>query len=297
MAVILDLALKLSLIVFMAGSLLQTGLGMGLARASAGLRDPRFLAYGLVFGFVLGPLVAWAPTRLIPLAEPYAVGLLLLGLTPRAPFLPQMTARAKGDESFAPAMLLIAGVGTVILMPVAVPVLAPGLDVTPWTIAKPPLLVVLLPLVAGLALRRLAEARAEAMIPAVRKITAIATLVLLVLSVVIYGDGFTEAVGRHTILALALFFLIVTAFSYLDARGLPQSRRSVLGLGVCTRNAGAALAPLFSVASADERAIVMVVLGGVPMQIAAALIVARWFACEASRMSAASRQATEGRGT
>lgn len=293
MADILDLVLKLSLVIFMGGALFQTGLGMSLAAVSSGVRDPRFVAYGFVFGFVLGPLVAWALTRVIPLAEPYALGLLLLGLTPAAPFLPQMVARAKGDLSFAPAMLFIAAIGTMILMPIAVPMMAPGLDVTPWSIARPLLLVVFLPLVAGLVLRRFSEARAEAMIPTIRIITVVATLVMLVLCAVIYGRGFAETVGQRAILALALFYLIVTPAAYLGARGLSHGRRSVLGLGLCTRNAGAALAPLFSAASADQQAIVMVVLGGVPMQIIAALIAARWFAWDAGRVSARGRQVTE----
>jgi BASS family bile acid:Na+ symporter len=59
--------------------------------------------------------------------------------------------------------------------------------------------------------------------------------------------------------------------------GLTRPRRSVLGLGVCTRNAGAAIAPLFADPAADPRAIVMVALA-VPLQIAAALLWARWFA-------------------
>ena len=294
MAEILDFVLKLSLVVFMVGSLFQTGLGMSLAAASSGVRDPRFVAYGFIFGFVLGPSVAWGLTRVIPLAEPYALGLLLLGLAPTAPFLPQTVARAAGDASFVPGMLLISATGTVVIMPIAVPLIAPGLDVTLWNIARPLLLVVFLPLVAGLVLRRLSEARAEAMIPTIRIITGIATLVMLILCAVIYGRGFAETVGQRAILALVLFFLIVTPVAYLAAPRLPQGRRSVLGLGVCTRNAGAALAPLFSAASADQQAIVMVVLGGVPIQIIAALIAARWFAWDAGRISAGGRQVTEG---
>ena len=220
MAEFLDLVLKLSLVIFMGGAMFQTGLGMSLTAVSSGVRDPRFLAYGFVFSLGLGPLVAWALTQMIPLAEPYALGLLLLGLTPAAPFLPQMVAHAKGELSFAPAMLLIAAISTMILMPIAVPVMAPGLNVTPWSIARPLLLVVFLPLVAGLVLRRFSAARAAAMIPTIRIITGVATLVMLILCAVIYGRSFAETVGQRAILALALFFLIVTPAAYLGARGL-----------------------------------------------------------------------------
>lgn len=45
---------------------------------------------------------------------------------------------------------------------------------------------------------------------------------------------------------------------------------------MCTRNLGAAFAPLFAVAGVDERAIVMVALG-VPLQTIAAFVAARVF--------------------
>jgi BASS family bile acid:Na+ symporter len=68
----------------------------------------------------------------------------------------------------------------------------------------------------------------------------------------------------------------VTAGSYALAFGLPQAQKSVLSLGVCTRNLGAAFAPLFAVSGVDERAIVMVALG-VPLQTIAAVVAARVF--------------------
>ena len=48
----------------------------------------------------------------------------------------------------------------------------------------------------------------------------------------------------------------------------------MLSLGVCTRNLGAAFAPLFAVSGGDERAIVMVAFG-VPLQTIAAIVAAR----------------------
>ena len=51
--------------------------------------------------------------------------------------------------------------------------------------------------------------------------------------------------------------------------------------GMATRNLGAALAPLFSIAEMDQRAIVMVVLG-LPMMVISALLAARWIGRSAS---------------
>ena len=153
-------------------------------------------------------------------------------------------------------------------------------------IAKPLLGVVLVPLVIGMVLLRRAPAFAERLAPIVKKITGVATVIMLGLCVVVYGEGFIGSVGSFATLAQLIFYAAVTGGAYALAFGLPQDRKSVLALGVCTRNLGAAFAPLFAVSGADERAIVMVALG-VPLQTIAAIVAARVFAGHAERGSAA----------
>lgn len=278
-------ALKLLVLVFMAGSLLEMGLGLSVTDALTGLRNRIFLAYGVVFAFVIGPLLAWMLTRIIPLEPPYAIGLMLLGLTPCAPFLPVMVNRAQGDIGYAPAMLLLASVGTVVLMPVAVPLLVPGLAVDAWTIARPLLVMVFLPLLLGLALFHFAPSVADRTRPTVRRVAGIAAVALLALCAVIFGRGFVSTFGSFAIGTQVLFLGLLTAAGYGLPRGLTQAQRSVLGLGLGTRNLGAAIAPLLTVHGIDERAIVMVVLG-VPLQILCSLLAAAWFARAAQRNQA-----------
>ncbi|WP_170985179.1 hypothetical protein [Roseomonas sp. AR75] len=278
----LALALKVLLVIFMAGSLLEMGLGLSVTEALKGLRNARFLAHGVLFAFVLGPLLAWLLTRVLPLAEPYAIGLLLLGMTPCAPFLPTMVDRAHGDIGYAPAMLLLCAVGTLALMPVGVPLLVPGLAVDAWTIARPLLGMVLLPLLAGLAVFRAAPSFATVVRPVARRVSGIAAVGLLAVCLLLYGRGFASTFGTFAIGAQILFLALLTAAGYAIPQGLAQAQRSVLGLGLCTRNLGAAVAPLLAVAGLDQRAVVMVVLG-VPVQIACSLAAAAWFARDAKR--------------
>jgi bile acid:Na+ symporter, BASS family len=276
------IALKIALVLFIAGSLFDLGLGLRLRDSLAGLRNPRFLGRVVLFGFVLGPLLAWALTRMLPLAQPYAVGLLLLGLTPCAPFLPVMVRRAQGDMTYAPAAMLVTAVGTVVMLPAAAPLMVTGLAVGAWTIARPLLLVVLLPLAAGMAILHMAPGLTAAIRPFVGKAAGIAAVLLLALCGLLFGRGFAETVGTFAIAAQALFFGLMTMASYRLAAGLGQRQRSVLSLAMCTRNTGAALAPLLSDVSVDERAIVMVVLA-VPVQLVVALLAARLFARAARR--------------
>jgi BASS family bile acid:Na+ symporter len=142
---ILMLLFKISLGIFMAGSLFEMGLKVSLPEAFRGLRNVRFVAYTFLWSFVLCPALAYGLTLAIPLQFPFAVGLILLGMAPSAPFVPLLVEKAKGDLGFTAAFMLLASVGTVVFMPFTVPLLAKGLTASAWPIAKPLLIVVLLP--------------------------------------------------------------------------------------------------------------------------------------------------------
>src|SRR5512137_1089658 len=278
---ILVLALKVSLVIFMVGNLLDMGLRLKLREALGGLRNVRFVVLSVLWGFVLCPALAYLLTKVIPLEPPYAIGMILLGMTPCAPFLPMMVDKARGDLAYAAAFMLLASVVTVIYMPLAVPVMVKGLTASAWTIAKPLLFFLLVPLAIGMAIQRASAPVASRIEPIVKKTTGIATLVMLLLCVVVYGKGFVGAVGTYAIGTQILFFSVATAASYCISPGLQQGQKSVLSLGMSTRNLGAAFAPLFAISSVDQRAIVMVALG-VPMQTIFSLLAARWFARRAS---------------
>jgi BASS family bile acid:Na+ symporter len=272
--------LQVSLILFMGGSLLEMGLSLQIKDATTGLADLRFGVLVVLLGFVLGPAVAMGLAWLLHLEPAYASGLVLLGLTPCAPFLSTVVERAGGDKTRTAVNLLIAAVGTILLLPVAVPAAIPGLTVDAWTIAQPLLFMVFLPLALGMLLLRTLPVISRRILPAVKAITTIATVIMLALCAILYSQGFIDAVGTRAIAAQILFFAIVTATAYACGSGLAPKRRSVLTLGICTRNVGAALAPLFAASGSDERTVVMIVLG-VPLQLIFAFVAARWLAGQA----------------
>ena len=86
--------LKVSVVAFMVGNLLAIGLETDLKAALAPLGDMRFIVTAMLLDWLLCPGFAWLITRLLPIAQPYATGLLLIGLAPAAPFLPMMVRRA-----------------------------------------------------------------------------------------------------------------------------------------------------------------------------------------------------------
>jgi BASS family bile acid:Na+ symporter len=278
----LTILLKITVVIFMAGNLLDLGLRMDLKAALRGLRDVRFVTLSVLWAFVVCPALAYVLPMIIPLTPPYAMGLILLGLAPCAPLLPMLSDKARGDLNYAASFMLLASAGTVIYMPIMVPLLVKGLTVSAWAVAKPMLVLVLIPLVIGVVIQNRWASTASSIQPFVKKATGIDTLLMLILVVVIYGKGFIGAVGTYAIGAQVVFFSVITAASYAFGFGMPRSQKSVLSLGICTRNCGSALAPLFVGQGVDQSAIVMVSLG-IPMMFGFAAIAARVFAGRAGQ--------------
>lgn len=260
MSEILDILFKVSLAIFMAGSLLEMGLKLNLADAVRGLRSPRFVVFSLLWSFVICPALAYAITLVIPLEAPYAIGLILLGMAPCAPFVPRLVEKAKGDLGYTAAFMVLASLGTVVFMPFAVPLLAKGLTASAWSIAKPLLIVVLLPMAIGVLIRRKSDPVASKLLPAVKKSAGLAGLVWCILCLVIYGKGLLGVAGSFAVASELLFFGLIFLGTFFLAFGLPYEQKIVLSIGVTTRNLGACLAPLLSVPDMDQRATLMIVL-------------------------------------
>jgi BASS family bile acid:Na+ symporter len=251
---------SISVIVFMAGNMLDMGLSLNASDALRALHNGRFVTLALFWGFVVGPALAYLITRVIPLAPPYALGLMLMGMTPCAPILPRVATKAQGDLQYTAAFMMLALTTTVVFMPMAAPMLT-GLTVGAWAIAKPLLVVVLLPMVAGTAIVRASAAAATRVQPVVRGLTVVSTLAMIALCVVLYGEGMLASFGSLALLSQFVFFSLVTTLPYWLGFGLPHEQKVVISAGMATRNLGAALAPLLAVENSDPRATIMIVLG------------------------------------
>lgn len=105
-------------LIFTVSNLGAMGLRVKMPEVVAALRNKKAMALIFVWGWVLGPALGYLITRVLPLAEPYVVVVLLASLAPCAPFLQQMVSKAGGDIGFAGALIPLVAVGTVVLMPV-----------------------------------------------------------------------------------------------------------------------------------------------------------------------------------
>src|SRR5512144_707852 len=169
MDAILQQVMGITIVIFMVGNLLEVGLRLEVSEALAALRNVRFVLLSLLWCFVLGPALAVLLPKIIPLAEPYALGLVVLSLSPCSPAIPGMMRKSGGSLAYMSAIMLAAYAGTVVLMPVMVPWLATGFTADAWTIAKPLLFFVMVPLIIGVAIRRASVKFADKVAPIVKK--------------------------------------------------------------------------------------------------------------------------------
>jgi BASS family bile acid:Na+ symporter len=256
------------------------GLELNLSKAVSSLRSSRLVTLTLVWSWIIGPVLAYLITKILPLSEPHAIGLLVIGLAPTAPLLPILIRKASGDMDLAAAMMPLAVVGTVVLMPLIAPLLIPGASVSSFALARQLFLTVLLPLVAGVVINVYASQVAVKIFPYLKKIASLSTLALLAFTVVLYGKEFLNALGSFAVAAQVLWVLVIGLVSYAFGFGMNQAQRSSLSLGVCSRNGGATLVAFTAFHTQDPNVLVMLLLG-VPVPVVVWYFLARFFGSRA----------------
>jgi BASS family bile acid:Na+ symporter len=218
------------------------------------------MALIFVWGWVLGPALGYLITRVLPLAEPYVIVVLLCSLAPCAPFLPPMVEKARGDVSFAGAFVPLAAVGTVVFMPLMAPLLIKGVTISALALAKPLFLTLLVPLIIGAAFRHYAGTVASKIFPAVKGFALLTTLGMILSCLALYGPEMLETAGSFALLSMTIFMVGMGLITYRFGFGLQQNQRSVMALGMGTRNFAAVFAAVLTVPNLDPLVITMIVM-------------------------------------
>jgi BASS family bile acid:Na+ symporter len=258
------------------------GLKVKMPDVVVALRNKKSLALIFVWGWVLGPAVGYLITSVLPLAEPYKVVVLLASLAPCAPFLQQMVEKARGDTAFAGALIPLVAVGTVVFMPLLAPLLVKGVTINTWSLAKPLMLTILLPLIIGAAIRHYADTAATKMFPAIKGLAFISTLLTTVWCLVIYGRAMLDTAGELALLSATLFMVVMGLITYNFSFGLKQNQRSIMALGLSTLNGAALFAATMAIPNADSRIGALTIIW-IVLSIPLAVIGAKIFAKQADK--------------
>lgn len=239
MVEILTQIARVSVFVFVIGSMIALGLSLTVVQIIEPLKDIKRVLIALFGNFVLVPVAAYGILALIPTSEGVKIGIILLAVAAGAPFLPKLVQVAKGDIPFSVGLMLLLMVGTVIYMPLVLPFMLKGVDVDALAIAKSLIITMLVPLALALVVRAKAEGVAEKIELFVAKITSLALLLLTVALLVLNFKNIISMIGWGG-LAVLLFVFASLAVGFLFG-GRDAPARSVMGLGTGQRNIAAAL--------------------------------------------------------
>lgn len=228
------------MLVFVISSMLAVGLNLTVAQIIAPLRNVRLVSLALLANFVLMPAACFAIEKLLRLDQSLAIGLLLLGTAAGAPFLPKLAQIAKGNLAFSVGLMVLLMVVTVGYVPLVLPLLLEGVSVDPLKIARSLVLLMLLPLAVGLAMKARFEVAAARAKPVFDLVSNLSLILLTILIWIVNFDKIIGIFGTRGILASVVFIVLGYGVGHLlGGPGLDTKR--VLALGTSQRNIAAAL--------------------------------------------------------
>ena len=220
MGFLVDVVLPLALAFIM----LALGLGLTFDDFARVVRRPRDFAVGAVSQIVVLPVVAFALASAWPMAPELALGLMIIAAAPGGVTSNILTAFARGDVALSISLTAVISLLSVITIPIIV-VFAygqfigeqAGKDISVAGTAVSVFLIVAVPVLIGLVIRRFAESFALRFEPAARKVSA--ALFVLVLAGAIYDQraNIVPYFAQAGLVTLVLNLLMM-AIAYLLAR-------------------------------------------------------------------------------
>ncbi|MEJ2348526.1 MAG: hypothetical protein P8Y03_01940 [Anaerolineales bacterium] len=227
-------------LVFVLGTIISMGLNLTMKQITGPLRNGRFVIVALLANFIVPPIAAFLLIRIFSLDESLAVGLLLVSLAAGAPALPKTAVFAKVDTAAATGLMVLLVVATIIVMPLALPLLLTGISVTFWDIASGLVYLILIPLAISLFVRaRYPEAAASAQ-PIFAQASNLSLLFLLVLMVILNFSDVVSLLGSGGLLASLILVILTVVGGYLLGK-LGQVDGWLQALGAGQRNIAAAM--------------------------------------------------------
>ena len=254
---LLNTLYNLMSLVFVLGTMASMGLSLTMAQITEPLRNARFVIVAVLANFLVPPILAFLLIQVFSLDEPLAVGLMLVSLAAGAPALPKTAVFAKVDAAAATGLMVLLVVVTILVLPIALPLLLTDISVTFWDIASGLIILILVPLAVSLFVRaRYPEAAASAL-PHFAQASNLSLLILMVLMVVLNFSDVVGLLGSGGLLASLILVGLTTAGGYLLGR-FGKAGDWLQGLGAGQRNIAAAMVVATMNFGNDE--IVMVVV-------------------------------------
>ena len=242
-------------------------LGVALSAAGERWRDvlarPALLVRSLIAMFVVMPVVAVLIAKNFELNRALLVALLLLALSPVPPILPSKQIKAGGSATFVLGLLIVAALASIVIAPAGADLIGrlfgQDLDVPFAPVARVVGISVLLPILLGLVIARLAPAFAAKAAGPLAKVAGILLLASFLPALWVAWGSIAAQMTNFTVLAIVIFVAIGLLVGHL--LGGPQDDdRTALALATATRHPGVAVAVLNALGPVDPGVVPVVVL-------------------------------------
>lgn len=165
----------------------------------------RLVVVGVLANFLVVPLIFYLCIAWLPISADIKIGMMLMASAPIAPMAPApFVEKAKGDVVYSVGLMLLVAVLSIVLTPLilslSIPKSVGGVTLDPIQIVKTLLMVQLIPIGIGMAVRRTRPKWAEAMTKVIPRIGQIGLLV---------GVGLLFAQQASQMLSIGLFPYVV----------------------------------------------------------------------------------------
>lgn len=256
MHAVLAQTLPLVALGFLVLAMFSLGLDLTPRQIVEPLRNRRLLGYSLLANIVLVPLVALVVTRLVPMDEALAIGIVVYALAAGTEGGPKFVQLARANVGFAMGLLAIMLAITIVLMPAVLSMIVPGAHVDRVGLLVKLLLAVALPVGLGLAIKARYAAFTERLSGWVHR-AAMVLLAVFFLQVVYVNFEALLAMQSGALLGGLLFFVASFCIGYLLGGPKTENRRA-LAIMTFVRNAPISMATAAQVFPEDPGALTMV---------------------------------------
>lgn len=240
MTEILNILYNLMSLVFVLGTMISMGLSLTVAQILKPLKNIRFVIMALVINFLIIPAAAYALTLIIPMDETLVTGLILVSLAAGAPALPKLAEIANVDTAAATGLMVLLIVATIFIMPIVLPMLLTGVEVSFWDIASGLIVMMLIPLALSLFVRARWQPIAEYAQPYFAQASSFSLILLIVLMLVLNFSSIISLFGSGGLIASIILVIISLVVGYFLG-GPGASSKWVQSLGAGQRNIAAAM--------------------------------------------------------
>jgi BASS family bile acid:Na+ symporter len=264
-------SVPLVIAIFLVTAMLSLGLDMTVKQVSQPLRNRWLVIKSLLVSVLAVPLIAIVLTRVIPMEQALATGLVIYALAAGTEGGPKFVQMVQGNTPFAFGLLAVLLTATVIFLPMVINVAIPDADVALGEVVVKLLLLVALPICLGMLVNARLTGLAERISPAIHRLSMIFLAVLFTLIIYVNLEAIMSL--QPTALLAGLLLFVVSYGAGYAAGGPAAENRKALAIMTFARNGSISMLIAGQVFSDEPQVLVMVTLMAAASVVGGVLVV------------------------